>query len=169
MHLTAHELALAPSVVAAIAIVAGFTGVWATNRNQRWLARDQYVRGHLTETYLRVLRAVHSREIMIDEIYRQPKNVPLSRGNRTSEDEADFMASLRAYSSETVYDLWLEFDKRTDEVKDFLIRLRRQHDAPVVQVARGALGPDIEAAFEGWRGHGKRLTDQVRKELEFGD
>jgi hypothetical protein len=168
MYLTTHELVVVPSVVTGIAIVAGFTGVWATNRNQRWLARDQYVRGHLTETYLRVLRAVHSREMIVDEVYRQPKTVPLNSGNRTSEDEAAFMASLRAYSSDTVYDLWLEFDKRTNEVKDFLIRLRRQHDAPATQLARGELGPDIEAALEGWRERRRRLTDQVRKELEFG-
>jgi hypothetical protein len=64
------------NVVAVVAIIAGLAGVWLTNRSQRALIHDRYLRDHRTETYLQLLKAVHIRQLMADEAFTLPQGQP---------------------------------------------------------------------------------------------
>jgi hypothetical protein len=141
MHLTGHELALVPNIVAAIDIVGGYMGVRSANRNARTLARDRYMLDRRTETYLDLLKAAHIRGVKIDEAFRLRPGQPPALDRRVdllSDPETLFAARLMAYETQKVYDLWVRFDAQTNEFEAFWIGWRQQH-----RVVPGEV-PDIE-------------------------
>jgi hypothetical protein len=88
--------------VAAIAIVAGFGGVLATNYNQRAMARQQFMQDHQSEVYITVLRGARIRTIRVRDAYElaqgtTPPTPRLRKDGLLSDDETQFAAQLVAF------------------------------------------------------------------------
>jgi hypothetical protein len=172
VHLTGHELILVPSAVAAVAIVGGYAGVRSANSNQRAVIREQYVRDHLTETYLLVLRAVHFRGVLVDEHYRMPPggtSVLPTRVNQATAEEAEFGARLLAHASQEVYDLWYAYCRQTDELIRFLDGLRQEYHTVPAAIPGMEERADAVEANRLWQKAREDLVNRIRQELEFED
>jgi hypothetical protein len=160
---------ISANVVAVVAILAGLAGVWLTNRNQRRIIRDQYVRDHVTQTYSLLMKGVYLRGVMLTEAATLPtgEQSALKPNDLVSDLETQFGSSLMTYDSPSVNELWLTFDERTDALRAILMDLRRQHGVPPAEI------PGIDGMAEvldgdaKWHKAKQDLVNQVRAELEF--
>jgi hypothetical protein len=157
------------NVVAVVAILAGLAGVVLTNWNQRVVARAQYVRGHLTETYLRLLEGVHVRGVMAEEAARLPPGVPsaVKQADLGSDGERQFAARLQAFGSQRVYDLWRELDMQTTQLVAVLNGVRVIHGMPPAAVEGIGEIEEVRRADARWQVVHAELVNVVRAELQF--
>jgi uncharacterized protein YukE len=169
MHVTASELDLVPSAVAAIAIIGGYLGVRSASRGQLRLSREAYQRDRLTETYLDVLKGVHLRNAQLTDSYSRPIGAPshtpkASEFDPTTADETLFAARLAAYASPEVDQMWGDFAKRTTEFDNLMNMFRAATGTPPAEF-HGAQRQEIDGTFDRWRQLREDLKHQIRREL----
>ena len=134
------------------------------------LARDQYVRDHLTDTYLKLLQAVAIRQLMAEEAFRLPQGQQPSvqpPADRATEPQTLFTASLLAFGSQEVYDLWVALDARWIELVGVLNGLRLLHSTAPEQIPAAKQIPGVQQADANWVKAHSDLVNRVRDELEF--
>jgi len=167
MHLTHTELNLLPDLVAFVAVIGGYLGVAAANRNSARLAREAYGRERLTETYLDLLKGVHLRNAQLDDSYTRPLGKPPrtpAETDPTTEDEAIFGARLMAYASAEVDRLWGEFAALTSKFDELLIATRQATGLAPIDVHSPARLP-VDEMFGEWKQKRDELQAHVRSEL----
>jgi hypothetical protein len=169
VHITATELEVMPSAVAAIAIIGAYFGVRSASRSQVRLAQLTNNRDRLTETYIDLLRGVHLRNAQLDDTYSRPihkasRTPTRSEFDPTTDDETLFAARLMAYASPKVDKLWGEFALRTVEFDNYMIDLRKSAGVPPVEI-KGVDRITLEDKFDKWRQCGDKLKACVRHEL----
>jgi hypothetical protein len=158
------------NVVAVVAIIAGLAGVWLTNRSQRALIRDRYLRDHRTETYLQLLRAVHIRQLTADEAFTLAQGQPSSLqppAERANETELNLGAGILGFASQGVYNLWPVFDTATVELVAVMNGLRLVHNTAPEQIPNVENLPGLGNAKSKWLKARSDLVNQVRAELDF--
>jgi hypothetical protein len=166
--MTANELSLLSSIVAIVAIVAGYLGVRASNRNQLQLAREAYQRDRLTETYLNILRAVcqytdildRSEDTSSSEVFESAEF-----GSPLNED-VEFGAKLLAYASPRVEELWNKFLLLTIRVGGRIDYLRELHGVPLRNITASTHMDRLNEPYREWWRIRDELKEQIRKELQ---
>jgi hypothetical protein len=162
MRITAND-------VAALAILGGIGGVVLTNLNQRSLIRDKYLRDHRTATYLRLLQAVHVREVRAEEAWSLTQGKPsaLPAGDPSLGIERKLTANLLAFASQEVYDSFTILDNHTEDLAKVLGSLRAQHGMAPQEIPGAWSRPEAAAADASWKAAREDLVSLVRSELQF--
>jgi hypothetical protein len=174
VNISSQDLAAGSLLVAVVAIAANVVTSRSANKSQRLLAREQYQRDHLTDTYLDLLKAVSTRTGLLDEpTPQEPGNWEQEPGESGLPDvgaDASFRARMTAYASPKVAWLWNDFEEAADKLGAVLGEYRRQHQGQPPDLTPGTeQDPQVQAARTRWQTTTTGLVRQVRSELGSED
>jgi hypothetical protein len=172
--ITSQELAAGSLLVAVVAIAANVVTSRSANKSQRLLAREQYQRDHLTDTYLDLLKALSARVELLDEPAPQEPGdwgqAPGESGLPDASADASFRVRMTAYASKKVFWLWGDFEEASDKLGAVLGEYRRQHQGHPPDLTPGTkLDPQVQAAGTRVETTMTGLIRQVRTELGSED
>lgn len=171
MHLTGHEIELIPSAVAAIAIIGSYFGVRSANHNSRLMAKDQYLQGNQTQTYISILKGIHFRALLLQtRINQRPgEQLPtaLQKADLSSDDEALFSAQLYAYSTNEIYKRWVEFSQQSRELEELIVRIKSTRRGLALTSLNARDFTELAPEVKKWRQARVDLINLVRSELRI--